>query len=86
MSLRSSEDTRLAFADELERRDAEAARALDAVERLQREVDELRTHLAAVSTEPDEPEAGVPELANAGGMARISSTHIRAHRGASVTS
>jgi len=49
VSLRFSEDTRLAFADELERRDAEAARALDAVERLQREVDELRTHLAAVA-------------------------------------
>jgi hypothetical protein len=45
-----------------------------------------RRHLAAVSAEPGEPEAGVPDLAAAGGMARISSTQIRAHRGASVTS
>jgi multidrug efflux pump len=45
-----------------------------------------RKHLAAVSAEPDESEAGVPELAKAGGMARISSSQIRAHRGASVTS
>ena len=45
-----------------------------------------RTHLAAVSAEPEEPEAGVPDLAAAGGMARISSTQIRPHRGASVTS
>jgi len=38
------------FADELERRDADAGRALDAVERLQRDVDELRTRLAAAAT------------------------------------
>jgi FtsZ-binding cell division protein ZapB len=39
----------LVFADELERRDAAAARAIDDVERLQREVEELRTHAAATA-------------------------------------
>jgi chromosome segregation ATPase len=39
----------LTIADELERRDARAAEALDAVESLQREVDELRTHAASTA-------------------------------------
>lgn len=39
----------LAIADDLERRDARAAEALDAVETLQHEVDELRTHAAATA-------------------------------------
>jgi len=39
----------LTIADELERRDARAAQALDAVERLQREVDELRVDAVATS-------------------------------------
>ena len=37
----------LTFAAELERRDAAAAEALDAVERLQAEVESLRAHAAA---------------------------------------
>ena len=40
----------LTFADELERRDAAAARALEDVERLQSEVDELRAHAAAAAS------------------------------------
>ena len=39
----------LSFAEELERRDAEVAHALTDVERLQAEVEELRTQAAAVS-------------------------------------
>ena len=39
----------LAIADDLERRDARAAEALLAVEQLQAEVDELRTHAAVVA-------------------------------------
>ena len=39
----------LSFAEELERRDADVAGALAAVERLQADVDELRTHAGAVS-------------------------------------
>jgi chromosome segregation ATPase len=39
----------LAIAEDLERRDARAAEALLEVERLQREVDELRTHAAATA-------------------------------------
>ncbi len=42
-------DSLLAFADELERRDARIARALGDVERLQREVDELRRRAAAAA-------------------------------------
>ncbi len=45
-----------------------------------------RKRLAAVSAETDEPEAGVPDLAAAAGMARSISPQIRAHRGASVIS
>jgi chromosome segregation ATPase len=48
VSIPQSVDTRLEFADELERRDAEAARSLDAVERLQHDVDDLRMRLTAV--------------------------------------
>lgn len=40
-------DPLLAFAEELERRDARVAEQLAVVERLQAEVDELRTHAAA---------------------------------------
>jgi chromosome segregation ATPase len=42
-------DSVLTFAEELERRDAEVAHALVDVERLQAEVDELRTQTTAVS-------------------------------------
>ena len=45
-----------------------------------------RKHLAAVSEEAGEPEAGVPDLPKAAGVARSISPQIRAHRGASVTS
>jgi chromosome segregation ATPase len=40
----------LSFAEELERRDADVARALARVEALQAEVDELRTHAAAAAS------------------------------------
>jgi hypothetical protein len=40
----------LTFADELERRDAAAAQALEDVERLQSEIDELRAHAAAAAS------------------------------------
>jgi signal transduction histidine kinase len=39
----------LLFAEELERRDADLGGALDAIERLQREIEELRAHAAAIS-------------------------------------
>ena len=39
----------LTFAEELERRDADLGVALDAVEALQREIEELRTHAATVA-------------------------------------
>jgi chromosome segregation ATPase len=43
-------DSLLTFAEELERRDADVAEALDRVERRRAEVDELRTHGAAVAS------------------------------------
>jgi chromosome segregation ATPase len=43
-------ETLLSFAEELERRDADVAQALQEVERLQREVEELRVHGTAAVT------------------------------------
>jgi DNA repair exonuclease SbcCD ATPase subunit len=43
-------ETLLSFAEELERRDADVAQALAGVERLQAEVDELRTHATAAAS------------------------------------
>jgi chromosome segregation ATPase len=51
----------LQFAEELERRDADVARALSGVERLQAEVEELRTHTAAAAAFLDELPAALAE-------------------------
>jgi hypothetical protein len=53
----------LSFAEELERRDADVARALTGVERLQTEVDELRAHAAAAAAFLDALPAALAERA-----------------------
>ena len=85
----------LAIADDLERRDARAAEALVEVERLQRDVDELRTHAAATAAavrdlpaaiaaqEAEEHDAG-KALAHAEGALRHAEAQLAQEKGESA--